>query len=216
MSEKKPNPVSNLSTFRIETLEDGVFAIAMTLLVLNLKVPDTLDTDLKDAIIQIWPNLFTFFVSFIILGVFWFGHRAAMHYVKHADHVYHWLNLILLMFVSILPFSASLLAKYYNEQTGIILYGLNLVAIGVTLSAQWAYASRHYRLIDTQLPSHIIKFASLRSRFAPFAYSIAIALSFINLKISLAIYTIVPILYIIPVFQPLWRKISSSRKKYSK
>ena len=205
MADKTPNPLSNLSTFRLETLEDGVFAIAMTLLVLNLKVPAKLDNSLLKAILQIWPDLITFFGSFILLGVFWFGHRAALHYVKHADHIFHWLELILLMFVSIVPFSASLISKYYNEQAAIIIYGTNLIAIGITLTIQWYYASNNYRLIDSQVPKTVINFAKIRSIFAPVAYSIAVLLSFIDLKISLILFTIIPVLYILPIFLPWWR-----------
>jgi len=208
MADNKTNPLSNLSIFRLETLEDGVFAIAMTLLVLNLKVPSKLDDSLFRAILQIWPELVTFFGSFLLLGVFWFGHRAALHYVKHADHVYHWLNLVLLMFVSIVPFSASLIAKYYNEQAAVIIYGLNLIAIGLTLTIQWYYASNNCRLIDEQIPKTVINFAKIRSMFAPMAYTIAILLSFIDLKISLIIYTIIPILYILPICMPFWRKLA--------
>jgi len=205
MADKTPNPLSNFSTFRLETLEDGVFAIAMTLLVLNLKVPAKLDNSLLKAILQIWPDLITFFGSFILLGVFWFGHRAALHYVKHADHIFHWLELILLMFVSIVPFSASLISKYYNEQAAIIIYGTNLIAIGITLTIQWYYASNNYRLIDSQVPKTVINFAKIRSIFAPVAYSIAVLLSFIDLKISLILFTIIPVLYILPLFLPWWR-----------
>ena len=205
MADKTPNPLSNFSTFRLETLEDGVFAIAMTLLVLNLKVPAKLDNSLLKAILQIWPDLITFFGSFILLGVFWFGHRAALHFVKHADHIFHWLELILLMFVSIVPFSASLISKYYNEQAAIIIYGTNLIAIGITLTIQWYYASNNYRLIDSQVPKTVINFAKIRSIFAPVAYSIAVLLSFIDLKISLILFTIIPVLYILPLFLPWWR-----------
>jgi uncharacterized membrane protein len=211
MKEFKTNPLSNFSTFRLETLEDSVFAIAMTLLVLNLKVPSQLDNSLLQAIFQIWPHLVTYFGSFVLLGVFWFGHRSALHFIKHADHVFHWLNIILLMFVSIVPFSASLISKYYNEQAAVIIYGINLVSIGLTMTIQWYYATNNFKLVDPQLPLPVIKFAKLRLLFSPFAYFTAIILSFADIKISLIIYTVVPILYIVPVFLPIWRYCAKSR-----
>jgi uncharacterized membrane protein len=206
MSNKTPNPLANLGIFRLETLEDGVFAIAMTLLVLNLKVPAKLDDSLIMAILQIWPNLVTFFGSFLLLGVFWFGHRAALDYIKHADHVFHWLNILLLMFVSVVPFSASLIAKYYFERTAVIIYGLNLICIGITMYIQWVYATKNYRLVDKDMPVFVIKYAKFRIILPPVAYFVAILLSFIDLKISLIIYTIVPALYILPFLQPIWRR----------
>lgn len=200
----KHSPLSNLSTFRIETLEDGVFAIALTLLVLDLKVPETDDIPILYSLINMWPNFLTFFGSFLLLGVFWFGHRAAMNLVKHADHIYHWLNIILLMFVSVVPFSSSLLSKYYYNKFAIALYGLNLIAIGATLSIQWHYASHNHRLTDPELPEQIRRFALVRSLFAPIMYFIAVILALVNFKISLIIYTVVPTLYIFPFFKGFW------------
>ncbi len=205
MNSRKPNPTSNLNIFRLETLEDGVFAIAMTLLVLNLKVPNKLDSSLIFAILQIWPNLLTFFGSFLLLGVFWLGHRTALSYIKFADHIYHWLNLILLMFVSILPFSASLIAKYYNERAAIIIYGLNLIAIGITMFIQWVYASKDFRLLDKDLNPSIIRYAKIRTGFAPVVYFLAILLSFVNIHISQIVFTVVPLLYILPFLLPVWK-----------
>lgn len=208
MNNDKTNIHSNLSTFRIETLEDGVFAIAMTLLVLNLKIPEKLNNSLIIGIIHIWPNIVTFFGSFLLLGVYWLGHRTALHYIKHADHNFHWLNILLLMFVSIVPFSASLIAKYYYDQVAIIIYGINLIAIGSTMYFQWCYATKNFRLIEKDISPVIIPYAKFRSIFAPLGYFTAICLSFLNTTISLVLYTIIPILYILPIFLPLWRKIS--------
>ncbi len=205
MENNKPNPTTHLNIFRLETLEDGVFAIAMTLLVLNLKVPSKLNDSLVMAVLQIWPNLVTFFGSFLLLGVFWLGHRTALSYIKHADHIYHWLNLFLLMFVSVLPFSASLIAKYYYEQAAVIIYGLNLILIGVVMFLQWMYAAKNFRLLDKELNPSIIRYAKIRTGFAPAAYFCAIILSFIDIKISLIFYTVVPLLYILPFCLPAWR-----------
>jgi len=208
MKENSSNIHSYLSTFRIETLEDGVFGIAMTLLVLNLKIPEKLDKSLFMAIINIWPNLVTFFGSFILLGVYWLGHRTALHYIKHGDHIFHWFNIILLMFVSIVPFSSSLIAKYYYDQTAIIIYGINLIAIGTTMFLQWCYATYNYRLIDEELPKWIIRYAKIRTIFAPLAYFLAIIISFFSCTMSLALYTIVPILYILPILLPIWKSVA--------
>lgn len=211
MEESKSNIhtyLSTLSTFRIETLEDGVFGIAMTLLVLNLKIPDKIDKSVLNAVINIWPNLVTFFGSFVLLGVYWLGHRTAFHFIKHGDHVFHWFNIMLLMFVSIVPFSASLIAKYYYDQVAIIIYGINLIAIGTTMYLQWCYATYNFRLIDKELPTWIIRYAKIRTIFAPLAYLSAILISFISCRMSLVLYTIVPILYILPILLPVWKSIA--------
>ncbi len=208
MKQKAPNVTSYLTTLRIEALEDGVFSIAMTLLVLNLKIPDTSDKSVFLSIVEIWPNLLTFFGSFLLLGVYWFGHRTALHYIKNADHVFHWLGIIILMFVSIVPFSASMIAKYYKDQGAIILYGLNLIAISLTMYWQWSYATSGYRLTDRDLPAYIICFAKNRFIFPPIAYSIAICLSFVSTLIPLIFYTVIPVFYILPIFVYVWEGIA--------
>ncbi len=208
MKQNTPNITSSLTTFRFEALEDGVFAIAMTLLVLNLKIPETIDQSVFLSIVKIWPNLLTFFGSFLLLGVYWFGHRTAIHFIKNADHVFHWLGILTLMFVSIVPFSASMIAKYYHDQGAIILYGLNLIAIGVTMYWQWYYSTRGYRLIDEALPTFVIRYAKIRIIFAVMAYTLAIFLSFVNTVIPLIIFTIIPVFYILPIFIPVWKRMA--------
>jgi len=208
MKQNNPNIHSFLSTFRIETLEDGVFSIAMTLLVLNLKLPEKLDQSVFLAIVKIWPNLITFFGSFLLLGVYWFGHRTALHYIKYADHVFHWLNIFLLMFVSIVPFSSSVIAKYYYDRGAIILYGINLIAIGLTMYLQWSYATLDYRLTEKDLSPVIVRYAKIRCIFAPMVYLLAICLSFLNITIPLILYTVIPIFYTLPVFLPIWARMA--------
>jgi len=208
MKQNVPNITSALNTFRIETLEDGVFAIAMTLLVLNLKIPETTDQSVFHSIVKIWPNLLTFFGSFLLLGVYWFGHRTALHYIKNADHTFHWLGILILMFVSIVPFSASMIANYYHDQGAIILYGLNLITISLTMYWQWYYATSGYRLIDKDLPAYVIRFAKNRFIFAPIAYLLAICFSLVNSVIPLILYTILPVFYILPFFVQVWEKIA--------
>lgn len=203
---KKLNPSDGLSIFRLETLEDGVFAIAMTILVFDLKIPENNGLTLWENLQNMIPNILSFFESFILLGIYWFGHRSALHYIKHANHIYHWINLQLLAFVAILPFSTAMLAKHYTEKTAVIIYGLKLIFIGVFLTIQWLYATKDRKMVDPDLSDSVIRFATYRSCFAPVCYFIAILLSLINVWIALVMYFIVPMTYIFPFFQKYWRK----------
>jgi uncharacterized membrane protein len=211
--EKRTNPTSNLSTFRIETLEDGVFAIAMTIMIFDLKIPNASELTLAKNLWNMMPNFTGFFGSFFLLGVYWFGHRAAFHYIKFADHNYHWLNILLIAFVALVPFSTALFAKFYLDEIAIIVYGSNLIMIGLIMYVQWLYATRNHRLIDKELPLNVIRFAKIRSIFPPIMYSIALLMGMINFKISMVIFTVVPLLYILPFFQPIWRRLAKERPK---
>lgn len=213
MHSKNLIPLSNLSIFRLETLEDGVFAIVMTLLIFDIKLPNLDNHNLAKELLFIWPNVITFIGTFLLLGVFWFGHRAALNLVKHADHIYHWLNLILLMFVAMIPFSASVIARHYKEHLAILIYGSNLIAISMTMFMQWIYATHNHRLVEKELPESIIYFALIRTIFSPIAYTIAILAGFVSVNISLAIFTLIPILYILPFFNSFWHWITFKKSK---
>ncbi len=206
--DKKVNPTGNLSTFRIETLEDGVFAIAMTIMIFDLRIPNINEFTLAKNLWSLMPNFTGFFGSFFLLGVYWFGHRSAFHYIKFADHNYHWLNIVLLAFVALVPFSTAMFAKFHHDQIAIIFYGVNLICIGLIMYSQWLYATKNHRLIDKELPETIIRFAKLRTIFPPIMYLFALLLGLFDLKISMIIFTVVPLLYIIPFFQPIWRKFA--------
>jgi uncharacterized membrane protein len=118
-TEQKMNLQSSNTTGigkgRIEALADGVFAIAMTLLILEVKVPDLLPDQIEqlpDRLLQLWPNFAAFGISFLICGVYWVGHHAQLHYIRRSDRFFIWLNIVFLMVISAIPFSAALIGEY--------------------------------------------------------------------------------------------------------
>ena len=130
---------------RIEALSDGVFAIVMTILVFNFKVPelppDAQNVQLTPALFALWPKFVTYAVSFVSLGVFWIGHHMMYHTIRKADRALLWLNIFFFMFVSVLPFSASLVDAFLQAQIAPLFFGANIAVIGWLLFLQWAYAS---------------------------------------------------------------------------
>jgi uncharacterized membrane protein len=116
-------PGPSIGKTRIETLADGVFAIAMTLLILDVKVPAV--DPAQDAaafavsIWQLWPRFLAFAVSFLIAGVFWVGHHAVMSFILRSDRIFLWLNLVFLLFISAIPFSASLVGQYPQQPAAV-------------------------------------------------------------------------------------------------
>lgn len=139
-------------TARLEAFSDGVFAIAITLLVLDLAVPATKQSelDLLHAIKHEWPGYLGYIVSFATVGALWLGHNAITDYLNRADTTLLRLNLLLLLFVSFLPFPTRLLSEYVTtdqaERVAVTFYGLTLLIAGALLSVLWRYA-RHARLV---------------------------------------------------------------------
>jgi uncharacterized membrane protein len=153
---------------RLTALSDGVFAIAMTLLVLDLRVPalevfhaqaplwtsGAAGTEhvLLEALVALAPRLVTYLLSFITLGIFWLAQQAQLELCEGADRRFAWWQLGYLCAVTAMPFSTSLLAEYITFRVAVVVYWLNLVALGAVLLCSWRYARRH-DLLQVSLPA---------------------------------------------------------------
>jgi TMEM175 potassium channel family protein len=138
---------------RLEAFSDGVFAIAITLLVLEISVPESAFEDLWKGIADQWPSYLAFTTSFITIGGLWLVHHAIFRRLAGADGTVMRLNLLLLMLVSFIPFPSKLVAEAIDtttdtERAAVIFFGLVLLAISVTTSALWRYVARHGDLLE--------------------------------------------------------------------
>jgi len=131
---------------RIAALSDGVFAIAMTLIVLEIRVPDAgpirSEQDLWNALLGLGPRLVTYFLSFLTLGIFWNGQQTQLNLFGSADRDLTWLQLAFLLAVTLVPFSTALLARFPTFRVAIVEYWLNIVLLGMTLLAGLQYGLR--------------------------------------------------------------------------
>jgi uncharacterized membrane protein len=133
-----------VSKHRMEALADGVFAIAMTLLVLEIKVPDlprsAAPSEIWHAVAHEGPVFFSFFITFLLSGVFWYKHQSLLQHLKVVRGVLLPLNIAFLMFVSVLPFSTAMLGRYLNSVFAQEIYFGNQFALGLLLVLQWRVA----------------------------------------------------------------------------
>ena len=194
--------IFELSKNRIEALSDGIFAIVMTLLVFDLKVselpPHASNIELAPAIYAMWPQFFSYAVSFIGLGIYWVAHHYMYHTIRRSDTVLLWLNILFFMFISLIPFSTSLLNKYSETQIAPLLYGLNLTLIGWALYLQWIYAeSRKDMISDIASPLYR---KSVRNRFLliPVVATSAMIICFWSVDILLIVYALLMPFYMLP------------------
>jgi uncharacterized membrane protein len=130
---------------RIGALSDGLFAIAMTIIVLEIRVPALevhSDAGLLDALGQLGSRFLTYFLSFLTLGIFWNAQHAQLNYIARADRNFAWLQLAYLSVVALMPFSTSLLAEFIDLRVAFLVYWLNLYLLGVALYVVWWYAIR--------------------------------------------------------------------------
>ena len=187
---------------RIEALTDGVFAVAMTLLVLDIKVPELVQPmaggGLLHQLLDLWPKFLSYAISFVILGVYWVGHHAQLSFIRRADRPLLWINILFLLWVALVPFSTALLSAYPKSQAAVITYGTNLIAIGLSLALHWWYVTTDRRHVDPDMHPGLVRGAMYRTLMGPFVYLIGIALCFFSVELSLVLYGLVPILYILP------------------
>ncbi len=128
----------SVGTNRIEAFSDGVFAIAITLLVLELRVPDAPAGHLAEALLHQWPAYASYVVSFLIIGIIWVNHHAMFQHIVKADRTLVFLNLLLLLCVSFIPFPTALLADFFHagadQYVAAVVYSTTMTAMGVALS----------------------------------------------------------------------------------
>ena len=135
--------IAGQSIERLAALSDGVFAVAMTLLVLDLKNPaaETIQGEaaLAAALVVLLPRLLIYLLSFLLLGIFWVGQQTQLNHVAKGDRELAWIHLAFLFFVSITPFSTSLMAEFVTFRIALLLYWLNIVCLGATLFLAWCH-----------------------------------------------------------------------------
>lgn len=186
----------NLPTNRIETLADGIFAIAMTLLVLGISVPNlpsSADPQVFSAyIFSLIPEIFVYILSFILLAVFWLNHHI-FFVIKKSDITLLWINIFFLMSIAIVPFTTSLIGKYGRFQLSVLMFDLNMLLIGVLFYSIFVYASRHDFIAESvKKNSKVIQRSNL---ILPILAVIAMVISFFNPIWSVFIFFLLPITF---------------------
>src|SRR3954451_24641143 len=185
---------------RVLALSGGVFAIVITLLLLEIHVPDLGNGEsLRTALREVRPSFVAYLISFVIVAIAWAGHRDLFSSIRRTDRVLVWLNILYLLPVSILPFGASLLANYDREPVALRMYGILLVAISVTRSAIWAYATNRTYLLYFPIDAQSRWAAFVISALPVLAYGIAILVAQPSPTPPRLIYAAVHILYFVVI-----------------
>lgn len=190
-----------LNKSRLEALTDGLFATVMTILVLSLIVPvytgPNLSQQLTAGIISLIPNILVYIASFIVLGVLWIGHNGIFRYLHRMDRRFQWLNLLLLLGVGAVPFSTALLGKYPLQQPAIIVYGLNFLILAIAYNVLSHKILRHHRMDHKEVDMKAINRIYKNNILSVIVYSLSLVMSFASPYISLALFVLMPIYYII-------------------
>ena len=194
-------------TGRIEAFSDGVFAIAITLLVIEIGVPHMNDAPLGATLFgelaDQWPSYLAYVISFLQIGVIWANHHNRFRYIVRSDHGLLFLNILFLMCVAFIPFPTALLAEYLGETTtesataGIV-YAGSLMVTAFFFTLLWLYVAGSRRLLDQSLDLTIIRAMTRRYVLGMLFYVLAFAISFVSLAASLVLLVVLALLFILP------------------
>jgi len=194
------NAIAGQSVERLAALSDGLFAVAMTLLVLDLKVPTghAIETDqaLLAALAELAPRLVIYLLSFLTLGIFWVGQQTQLSHFARSNRHLTWIHLAFLFAVSLMPFSTSLMAEFITLRTALLLYWLNILALGVLLYASWGYAT-HAALVEPDISAAIDRSVERRITIAQALYAFGAALCLFSTYWSIGFIIIVQMIYVI-------------------
>ena len=176
---------------RIVTFSDGVFAIAITLLVLNIETPEIpanlVAEVLPGRLLDLWPKFLSYVISFLVILTYWIAHHSIFSAIKGYDRTLIWLNSLFLMCVAFLPFPASLFGEYGDQPLVVAIYAGSLAITRLLLTAVWWYASSGRRLVDRDLDASMIKAYRLRGLAIPLIFLLSIFISFFS--VSVAVYS---------------------------
>jgi len=177
------NRVAGQSVDRVAALSDGIFAVAMTLLVLDLRVPAAgavhSERDLWRALVALSPRLVIFLMSVMTLGIFWVGQQTQLNHFSRSDRNLAWIHISFLCAVCLVPFSTSLLAEFIHYRVALLAYWFNIVLLGLTLYCSWSYAARRNLLaedVEADIHSAVVR----RIVIAQSLYAAGAALCFLN------------------------------------
>jgi uncharacterized membrane protein len=183
----------SMSTKRIETLVDGIFAIAMTLLVLSLNVPQipypATNSQIMDFLINMLPQFFVYFLSFILLATFWRINHSQFNIIKKTDQILLWIYVFWFLLVALVPFSTNLVGDYGYLTIPMVFFHLNLFLIGVFFNLNWYYAVKHNFI--PEISEEYIKSRKNINLTLPLCALIAAGLAFITPEFSPVVYFLV-------------------------
>ena len=187
---------------RVEAFSDGVSAIAITLLVLDIHVPDVERGGLAHALAHQWPSYAAFALTFIVIGIMWVNHHAMFQQVTRVDRALLFLNIGLLLGIAFLPFPTALVAKYLREgndgRVATAIYSTTMVLIGCGFLVLWWYLGRHAELLRPDFGPAGARVAFRRTIVGPVSYAASIVVALVAPIAALVMYAALAIYFVVP------------------
>jgi uncharacterized membrane protein len=188
-----------VETSRLEAFSDGVFAIAITLLVLVFLDRNIGEHNLGHQLVKIWPYYLAYVLSFATIGIIWVNHHTLFGYVEYADRTLLYLNVALLIPVVFLPFPTELLAQFVRTDQGraaAVLYGCTMTVMAVIFNVIWHYVARHRRLLRPDVDQREVSGISRSYAGGPIMYGGATLVGLVSPQVSALLYGVIAAVYV--------------------
>ena len=201
-------------TSRVEAFSDGVFAIAITLLIIEVHVPGREHAGtLGEELLDLWPSYLGYLTSFLTIGVMWINHHYVFSLIDRVDRTMLLLNTTLLLMIAFVPFPTAVLAQFIETdgaRAAAVLYGATLTLTAINFFAWWRYASTRRRLIAEQVPDDVVEDVTRAYTPGTLLYGGAMLLAFLEPWLSAALYLVIAVFYALPLMQ--WRAQLARRR----
>ena len=191
-------------TGRVEAFSDGVFAIAITLLILDVHVPRDLSetTTLGDALLKQWPSYLAFLTSFALIGIMWINHHKLFTLIKRSSHMLLVFNTLLLVGATVVPFTTSLLAEYIGhreQRVAAMVYMGNFFVIAIFFNLLWRYAAHGHRLLAQDVSEDEVHSINRAYTLGPPVYLLCFAIAYFSVPLALGMTIALVIFYALPL-----------------
>ncbi len=192
---------TSLGLERLIFFSDAVIAIAITLLAIDIRLPDVSGmtaADIWPMLVDMIPRFVSFFISFFVIGTFWMAHHRAFTHIKRYDRRLLWLNMLFLLLVAWMPFPTSVLGVFPATTPSVVLYSSSVVVLSLARAGLWAYASHRHRLVDITLDPVTIREEMVRALSSAGVFALSIAVAFVNPLIAMFSWWLVLPLFLLP------------------
>ena len=185
---------------RLEAFADGVFAIAATLLIIDVGLPSDLSGSLRSELLHLWPQYFGYVVSFVTIGIMWVNHHRLMRQLERVDEPFVFLNLGLLLCIAFVPFPTRVLAEFVRTDNGnaaAVLYGVTMTIVAVFFGAVWLYAAYGGRLLHPEADPKMV--SGITRSYAPGVpiYATATLVGLVSAEASALLYGLIALFYMV-------------------
>ena len=197
----------NFGTTRLEAFSDGVFAIVITLLILEVRMPSLhalaapgadLSAELWKSLLELGPKILSYILSFAYVSIYWVNHHQLFHIIQRSDRGLFWCNSLFLMLLAFIPFPTALLGEYSHEYVAVIFYGVAMMLTAMSFLLMKWYAVDIGRLVKPHIEADVLRKSVLKVWAGPVLYMLAIAVSFMSTTAAIMIYWIIPVIYFFP------------------